>query len=79
MEVSGLLHAQAALPPGKSPWYPSDRMLDGSEIQYGSGGVEKNFQPLPGLEPPIIQPVAQRHTSSSSFSVGSVFDELSEC
>jgi len=22
MEVSGQLHAPAALPPGKSPWYP---------------------------------------------------------
>jgi hypothetical protein len=26
----------------------------------GRGGEEKNYQPLPGLEPPIIQPVAQR-------------------
>jgi hypothetical protein len=28
-----------------------------------SGGEEKNSQPLPGLEPPIIQPVAQHYTT----------------
>jgi hypothetical protein len=27
---------------------------------------EKNSQPLPGLEPPIIQPVAQRYTTELS-------------
>jgi hypothetical protein len=27
MEVSGQLHAPAALPTGKSPWYPLDRSL----------------------------------------------------
>jgi hypothetical protein len=31
MEVSGQLHAQAALPPGKSPWYPLDRRLGGPQ------------------------------------------------
>jgi len=30
MEVSGKLHALAALPLGKSPWYPLDRKLGGS-------------------------------------------------
>jgi hypothetical protein len=32
----------------------------------GSGGEEKNFQPLPGLESQIIQPVAQRYTAELS-------------
>jgi hypothetical protein len=27
------------------------------------GGEEKNSQPLTGLEPPIIQPAAQRYTT----------------
>jgi hypothetical protein len=31
MEVSGQLHAPAALPPGKSPWYPLDRRLGGPQ------------------------------------------------
>jgi hypothetical protein len=29
-------------------------------------GVEKNCQPLPGLEPPIIQSVSQRYTAELS-------------
>jgi hypothetical protein len=64
MEVSGQLHAPAALPPGKVPWYPSDRNLGGPQIRSGHGGEEKNSQPPPGIEPriPIVQPVAQRYT-----------------
>jgi hypothetical protein len=46
---------------GNSPWYPLDRMLGGPQSQSGHGCEEKNFQPLPGLEPPIIQPEAQRN------------------
>jgi hypothetical protein len=48
---------------GKSPCYPLDRRLGGPQSRSGSGGIEKNSQPLPGLEPPIIQPVAQRYTT----------------
>jgi hypothetical protein len=66
MEVSGQLHAPAILPPGKSPWYPLDRMLRGPQSRSGRGGEEKNSQPLPGLEPPIIQPVTQRYTTELS-------------
>jgi len=36
-----------------------DRKLDGPQDRSGRGGEEKNSQPLPRLEPPIIQPVAQ--------------------
>jgi hypothetical protein len=32
----------------------------------GRGGEEKNPQPLPGLEPPITQPVAQRYSTELS-------------
>jgi hypothetical protein len=44
----------------KSPWYPLDRRLDGPQSRYGQD--ENNYQPLLGLEPPIIQPVSQRYT-----------------
>jgi hypothetical protein len=64
MEVSGQLHASAALPPGKEPRFLLDRSLGGSQSWSGRGGEEKNSQPLPGLEPPIIQPVANRRTGS---------------
>jgi len=44
---------------GKIPWYPLYRRLGGPQSRSGRGGEEKNSQLLPGLEPPIIQPVAQ--------------------
>jgi hypothetical protein len=66
MEVSGQLYAQAGLPQGKSPWYPLDKKLSGPQSRAGHGDEEKNSQPLPGLEPPIIQPVAQRYTTELS-------------
>jgi len=47
MEVSGQLHAPAALTPRKSQWYPLDRRLDGPKSRSGRGGEEKNSQPLP--------------------------------
>jgi hypothetical protein len=42
---------------GKSPWYPLGRRLGGPESRSGRGGEEKHSQPLPGLEPPIVQAV----------------------
>jgi hypothetical protein len=51
-------------PRGKIPGYPLDRRLGGPQCRSGRGGEEKNSQPLPGLEPPIIQPVAQRYTTN---------------
>jgi hypothetical protein len=50
MEVSGQLHAPAALPPGKSLWYPLDRRLGGPQSRSGRGGEEKNPQLPPGIE-----------------------------
>jgi hypothetical protein len=41
-----------------------DRRLSG--LQSRSGGEEKNSQPLPGLEPPIIQPVVQGYITELS-------------
>jgi hypothetical protein len=35
-----------------------DRRVGGSQIRFGCGGEEKNSQPLPGIESPIIQSVA---------------------
>jgi hypothetical protein len=65
--VSGQLHAAAALPQGKSPWYPLDRRLGCPQSRSGCGGEERNSQPLQGLEPPIIQLVAQRYTIELSL------------
>jgi hypothetical protein len=51
MEVSGQLHVPAALPQGKSPWYPLDRRLGEPQCRSERGGLEKNSQPAPGIEP----------------------------
>jgi hypothetical protein len=37
-----------------------DRRLGGPQSRSGHGGEEKNSQTLPGLEPPIIQPVRKK-------------------
>jgi hypothetical protein len=66
MEASGQLHAPAALPPAKEPRYRPDRRLGEPQNQSGWGGEEKCSHPLPGLEPSIIQPLAQRYTTELS-------------
>jgi len=43
-----------------------DRRLGGPQSRSGRGGEEKNSQPLPGIEHPIIQPVAQGNTTELS-------------
>jgi hypothetical protein len=48
-------------PYGKSPWYPLDKRPGGLQSRSGLGDDDKNSEPLPGLEPPIIQPVARRY------------------
>jgi len=48
--VSSQLHAPAALPQGKSPWYPLDWRLGGPQSLSGHGGEEINSHPLSGLE-----------------------------
>jgi hypothetical protein len=54
---------------GKNPSYLLDMRLGGPYSCSGRGDEEKNFQPLPGLEPPIIQPAAQRCTAELSLSI----------
>jgi hypothetical protein len=66
MEVSGQLHVPAALPPEKEPLVPLDRRLGKPHSRSGSGGEDKNSQPLLWLEPPIIHPVLQRYTTELS-------------
>jgi hypothetical protein len=49
MEVSGQIHAPAALPQGKSPRYPLYKRLGGPQSRSGRHG--------PGLEPrPLSRP-----------------------
>lgn len=45
--------------PGEEIWYPLNRRLDKSQSQSGHSGAQKNLLPLPGLEPQIIQTVAE--------------------
>jgi hypothetical protein len=57
---------QPLYPQGKNSWYVLDRRLGEPQSWSGRSGEERNFKPLPGLEPPIIQPVAQRYTTELS-------------
>jgi hypothetical protein len=68
MEKSGQLHASAALPPEKDPLLPIgwEAVWAPEPVWTGGGGKEKNSQPLPGLEPPIIQPIVHRYTTEVS-------------
>jgi hypothetical protein len=54
---------QSLYPQGKSSWYPLDRRLGGPQSRSGDSGEDKNYQPLSGLKPPIIHPVAQCYTT----------------
>jgi hypothetical protein len=64
LEVSGQLHATAALPPGKDPRYPLDRRLGGPQSRSGRFGAEKILDPTGTrvLSPSVVQPVASRYT-----------------
>jgi len=73
MEVSGQLHAPAALSQGKKPWYQLDRRLDGPQSQSEHGDEERNSQPLPGLEPPITQPVERETILKRVFQLSGRF------
>jgi hypothetical protein len=76
MEVSGQLHAPATLFQVKSPWYPFDRTLGGTQNQSGRGGEEKNSHSFPGLETLIIKPVAQRCTTELSWLLIHTFQKI---
>jgi hypothetical protein len=45
LEVSGQLHAPAALPPGRSPRYPLYRRLGGPQSRSGQHGEVKILDP----------------------------------
>jgi hypothetical protein len=64
MEASGQPHAPAALFSVKEP-----RELGGLQSRSGRVGEEKNSLTLPGIEPPIIHPVAQHHITELSWLV----------
>jgi hypothetical protein len=53
MEMSGQLHAQAALPPRKEPHprYTLDKGMGGPQSLYGRGGDDKKFPAPPGIFP----------------------------
>jgi hypothetical protein len=53
----GQLHAPVALPPRERVGWVGHKSLS------GRGSEKKNSQPLPGLEPPVIQLVFQRCTT----------------
>jgi hypothetical protein len=65
----------------KNRSYPLDRRLGMPQSQSGNGGEEKNSQPLPGLEPPIIQPLVQDRNFGGgvcSFEAQVVLNNLSK-
>jgi hypothetical protein len=53
MEVSGQLHAPAALLRRKSPWYPLDRKLGGPQSRSGHSGKAKEI-PAPAWNPTLV-------------------------
>jgi len=71
--MSGQLHIMAALSLGKEPLYPLyplDKRVGRPQSWCGHSGEEKNSQPLLGLEPAIIQPVAQCYKVLVPFPLG---------
>jgi hypothetical protein len=66
MEVRVSFTPRGLYPQGKTPWYPLYRRLGGPQSRSGRGGKEENCQFLWGLEPLIIQLVAQRYTTELS-------------
>jgi hypothetical protein len=65
LEVSGQLHAPAALPPRKdTPRYPFYRRLGGPQSRSGRYGEVKIFYPTGTRTPAplVVQPVASRYS-----------------
>jgi hypothetical protein len=75
MEVSGQLHAPAALPRGKPPppRYSLDRKLSGPQSRPRRSGGKKVSQHPPRVEPPrtlIVQPIASHYTDWATPTLG---------
>jgi hypothetical protein len=62
MEVSGQLHAPAAMPRGKNPRYSLYRRLGGPQNRSGHCGEDKSLLAPVGNRTLAVQPVARRHT-----------------
>jgi hypothetical protein len=64
MEVSGQLHAPAALSPGKESLVPIGQEAGGPQSRSGQGGEEKIPSPRreSNTRTPIVQPLAQHYT-----------------
>jgi hypothetical protein len=81
MDVSGQLHALAALPPGKSLQYPLDRRLSGFLSQLERDGEEKNISSMLeieslsyGLQPiTILTELPRRKRNDSTCSKAELF------
>jgi hypothetical protein len=63
MDVCGQPHATATSPAGKEPLIPTGKEAGWAPKPVWTQWRKKKSLPLPGLEPPIIQPVAQRSTT----------------
>jgi hypothetical protein len=74
MEVSGHLHAPAALPPGKNPQYPLDRRLGGSRASIDE--VAKRKIPSPCRE---SNPNRPGRSQTSALDTGEVSALRSGC
>jgi hypothetical protein len=61
MEVSGQLHAPAALTRGEEPRYPLDRWPGGPQSRSGRCAEEKNLASA-GNRTPAVQPVDRCYT-----------------
>jgi hypothetical protein len=77
MEMSGQVHAPAALLQGKQPWYPLDRMLGEHQSRYGQGD-ENIFDPtetrIPTSRLSSPQPVAIPTALSRLLLIGVQFE-----
>jgi hypothetical protein len=76
MEVSAQLHAPAALPHGKSPWYPLDSRLDGPQSVLDAVVNIPSPRRKSNPRTPIFQPVAQRYTdwaNTAHYNIKGIF------
>jgi hypothetical protein len=55
MEVSGQIHAPAALPPEKEPQYPLHKRLGGPQSRSEHSGEERHLLLVTGFEPRVLE------------------------